>query len=834
MTDNPTQGGFRTYIGLRYVPVIVGLWDITKNYEQLSIVTYEGNSYTSKKPVPAGITLDNEEYWVMTGNYNVQVANLQNEVEVAVRQILDYATDFEKFKTDMVKLYEDFTVDADGQVLAKVEEYERLIGEQYEAFVRYVNQALADYRTEMDSFTAETNQRITDYLENTTERLDTQFSNLSDSLITRESNFEANIRGDVRSLQNAVSGLQNSGSMSSDWATNQVSGALGGYSSLDGRLDDMRNIYLGYYPIAIQSGQVFDMNNYTNIGIYSAYKSGGSSYDIALLNTPFVGEITDEGFTLIVYRDKSFNSFVKQVLTINHNDTISTYERYQYNGVFQDWKETVKPNNVMLVSYLPQCFANFNTLPDNICWTVAGYSSENVPANAPDIITGDGFTVVVYGVTANRTQLVYTGTNNRCFIRRNINGTWTEWDYLTTKDDLDSLSATISADFNSKLYNANILNNMEEIETVSELDDLSTNKVFNVANLGGGILPDDSIGGVCYIYNVSSGNNVYQIIVNGRTGVSYYRAKHATVWTSFEKSYDTSTYREYNDWGSSGVSLATLNSTIINNTKLFTSKIVEVKFNEDINSDSILSSEDRIGYLLTKEYGTAPNNFIQQTFITITGRIFTRKYTGASSSWLPFNETEYGSDYVIYGNYVSGISLTDFNGLIFNDNKIGVVHFNEDITGDINPNSKDRYCYVYSRGVYQTFVTFTGRTFNRKFDSVREIWGDFDESYVSSYIRYGDFLQGISLNDFNALTMNTKQVGKVHFNEDITGDTTPNAIDRLCYVYNSYYGNDLYQVIITFSGRVFTRQHMYAGNYWTSFTTPYYTKAEIDAMLQNI
>lgn len=72
----------RQYIGARYVPLFADPieWDNLRSYEGLTIVTYQGTSYTSKKNVPAGVELDNKEYWVATGNYNAQVENYRKEV----------------------------------------------------------------------------------------------------------------------------------------------------------------------------------------------------------------------------------------------------------------------------------------------------------------------------------------------------------------------------------------------------------------------------------------------------------------------------------------------------------------------------------------------------------------------------------------------------------------------------------------------------------------------------------------------------------------------------------------------------------------------------------
>ena len=65
----------RKYIGARYVPLIMGEWDSSATYEPLSIVLYEGNSYTSRTFVPAGTPIDNEVYWALSGTVNAGVAN---------------------------------------------------------------------------------------------------------------------------------------------------------------------------------------------------------------------------------------------------------------------------------------------------------------------------------------------------------------------------------------------------------------------------------------------------------------------------------------------------------------------------------------------------------------------------------------------------------------------------------------------------------------------------------------------------------------------------------------------------------------------------------------
>lgn len=82
------------YIGARYVPLFADPleWDGTKAYEPLTIVLYQGASYTSQQAVPAGIDITNETYWALTGNYNAQVEQYRSEVKSAVDSVSTIGT----------------------------------------------------------------------------------------------------------------------------------------------------------------------------------------------------------------------------------------------------------------------------------------------------------------------------------------------------------------------------------------------------------------------------------------------------------------------------------------------------------------------------------------------------------------------------------------------------------------------------------------------------------------------------------------------------------------------------------------------------------------------
>jgi len=93
----------REYIGARYVPIFGRkdetsiAWDDSKPYEPLTIVLYQGNSYTSRQYVPAGIPITNETYWALTGNYNAQVEAYRNEVQ-------GFRTDIDKNTEDIATI----------------------------------------------------------------------------------------------------------------------------------------------------------------------------------------------------------------------------------------------------------------------------------------------------------------------------------------------------------------------------------------------------------------------------------------------------------------------------------------------------------------------------------------------------------------------------------------------------------------------------------------------------------------------------------------------------------------------------------------------------------
>lgn len=109
-TPPPPPGcGPSMYVGARYVPKFADPieWDTERGYESLTIVTYKGESYTSKCLVPPGIDIKNERYWALTGAYNAQVEEYKNQVKDLSQQVTGFAADNKEFREKITQFEKD-------------------------------------------------------------------------------------------------------------------------------------------------------------------------------------------------------------------------------------------------------------------------------------------------------------------------------------------------------------------------------------------------------------------------------------------------------------------------------------------------------------------------------------------------------------------------------------------------------------------------------------------------------------------------------------------------------------------------------------------------------
>lgn len=89
------------YIGERYVPKIMGTWDETIPYEGLCIVYQNGNSYISRKPVPAGTPITNTEYWALFSAVDGQISSVTDRLDTLDDEITNVNNQINTINTNI-------------------------------------------------------------------------------------------------------------------------------------------------------------------------------------------------------------------------------------------------------------------------------------------------------------------------------------------------------------------------------------------------------------------------------------------------------------------------------------------------------------------------------------------------------------------------------------------------------------------------------------------------------------------------------------------------------------------------------------------------------------
>ena len=114
--------GTRQYIGARYVPIFgrkgedSTQWDNSAPYEPLTIVFYQGNSFTSRQYVPAGVDINNTAYWASTGIYNAQIEQYRQEVLTFDARITKLETDLPALDTTLTNKIDALDTELTGKI----------------------------------------------------------------------------------------------------------------------------------------------------------------------------------------------------------------------------------------------------------------------------------------------------------------------------------------------------------------------------------------------------------------------------------------------------------------------------------------------------------------------------------------------------------------------------------------------------------------------------------------------------------------------------------------------------------------------------------------------
>lgn len=146
------------YIGGRIVPDHGGVWDKSKKYEELTIVlnAATGDSYISRRPVPAGTEIYEEHYWSLYSQYSEQITRAEDHLDNTAAAIRSEMNEQAQQVTQRMEQAEE-NVDqraTDAETLSNqnraiLENRMSLIEARQEANVHASTDASADYAAEL-------------------------------------------------------------------------------------------------------------------------------------------------------------------------------------------------------------------------------------------------------------------------------------------------------------------------------------------------------------------------------------------------------------------------------------------------------------------------------------------------------------------------------------------------------------------------------------------------------------------------------------------------------------------------------------------------------------
>ena len=132
------------FVGKRVVPRHAGIWNSARAYEPLEIVLEEatGDSYISRKDVPAGTALTQTEYWAMCQRFSEQMDLLDKRVSASERRIIADNDETEQaIRTN--------NSETEQTILASNSETEAAIKADNQATREHVDESLEETTTEL-------------------------------------------------------------------------------------------------------------------------------------------------------------------------------------------------------------------------------------------------------------------------------------------------------------------------------------------------------------------------------------------------------------------------------------------------------------------------------------------------------------------------------------------------------------------------------------------------------------------------------------------------------------------------------------------------------------
>lgn len=156
-------------------------WDITAQYAKGTIVLDSiGNAYLSVQPVPSGVELNNEDYWLEIFNFSNYVSTANKNLTINVETNTDIATssynvdDWLIWDTVLYKVTA--AIDIDDHFIIGTNIVHFTVEDFVKAFTSYITTLVNQYKAQIDASEAEYRQQLADDIASTTASLQQQLN----------------------------------------------------------------------------------------------------------------------------------------------------------------------------------------------------------------------------------------------------------------------------------------------------------------------------------------------------------------------------------------------------------------------------------------------------------------------------------------------------------------------------------------------------------------------------------------------------------------------------------------------------------------------------------
>ena len=190
------------FIGRRIVPVHGGVWDRTKSYEELTIVLHEasGDSYISRRPVPAGTVIGDQNYWMLYSLYSAQIHEAEQHLNEATEDVRNRISASEQKVSSALSATEKKVADelaaTEQKVAGELAETERVVEQRTAAAEQLTSTNRAELDTRMDGI----DKRLDANVAASTDKNADYAAEVVDARVDCEGETFATLGGAIRSI----------------------------------------------------------------------------------------------------------------------------------------------------------------------------------------------------------------------------------------------------------------------------------------------------------------------------------------------------------------------------------------------------------------------------------------------------------------------------------------------------------------------------------------------------------------------------------------------------------------------------------------------------------